>query len=95
MLKDVEKCGESSYVLSTVELLAATDAVVDSDVDFELGRLVWIGPYCTRAKAMSQRGLTGHLVVFDPQAYVLPAPLHRTMPKASVKVKSVACMYVH
>ncbi|VDO68349.1 unnamed protein product [Haemonchus placei] len=59
-----------------VEQLAATDGVVDSDVDFELGPLSWVDgsdprgyvvfafhaatsrldPYCTRAKAMSQRG---------------------------------------
>ncbi|VDO04138.1 unnamed protein product [Haemonchus placei] len=25
-----------------IELLAATDGVVESDVDFELGRLVWV-----------------------------------------------------
>ncbi|VDO05567.1 unnamed protein product [Haemonchus placei] len=35
----VEKCGGVLYVLSTVELPAATDDVVDSDVDFELERL--------------------------------------------------------
>nr|CDJ93531.1 unnamed protein product [Haemonchus contortus] len=28
--------------LSTVELLAASDGVVDSDVDFEDGRLGWV-----------------------------------------------------
>ncbi|VDO26161.1 unnamed protein product [Haemonchus placei] len=44
MLKNAEKCREVSYVLSTVELLAAgtTDGVADSDVDFELGRLGWV-----------------------------------------------------
>ncbi|VDO04830.1 unnamed protein product [Haemonchus placei] len=39
----VEKCGEVSYRLSTVEVLAATDGVADSDVDFELERLGWVG----------------------------------------------------
>ena len=38
----VEKCGEVSYRLSTVKLPAASDGVVDSDVDFEEGRLGWV-----------------------------------------------------
>nr|CDJ98363.1 unnamed protein product [Haemonchus contortus] len=38
----VEECGKVSYALFTVKLQAATDGVVDSDVDIELGRLGWV-----------------------------------------------------
>ncbi|VDO37832.1 unnamed protein product [Haemonchus placei] len=34
--------GEVPYVLSRVKLLPSTDGVVDSDVDFGLGRLGWV-----------------------------------------------------
>ncbi|VDO73387.1 unnamed protein product [Haemonchus placei] len=39
-------------MLSTVELPAATNGVVDSDVDFELGWLGWVGGWNLRGLAV-------------------------------------------
>ncbi|VDO21323.1 unnamed protein product [Haemonchus placei] len=77
-VNSVEKCMEVSCVLSTVVLLAATDGVVDSDVDFELGRLVCddgSGPKC--------------FAVFAFYAVTSRLAPYRTKAKASTPLKVV------